>query len=327
MVERLPWHEPVWRQLQARRAAARLPHALLLVGRGGLGKLQFAHRWAAALLCKAPEASGDACGHCRACHLFQAGSHPDYALLQPAEEGKVLKVDQIRQLGEFLGLTAQYGGYKVALLAPADALNLHAANSLLKTLEEPPGNALLMLVTANPARMPATVRSRCQWLRFEPPAAEVALPWLASRCPPGLEPQSLLALAGGAPLAALAAAEPQSWSRRQQLFESYQQVLAGSADPIRAAEGWLQGDLAENLRWLVGWHIDLIRLKMVDEPPRLDNPDLCPALRHWASRMTKRALFERCDAAIRLALLCSTTQANSSLLLEVFFGTGVTAPS
>lgn len=327
MVERLPWHESVWQQLQTRRVAARLPHALLLVGRPGLGKLDFARRWAAALLCKAPEANGDACGRCRTCHLFQVGSHPDYALLQPAEEGKVLKVDQIRQLSEFLSLTAQYGGYKVALLAPADALNLNAANSLLKTLEEPPDNTLLVLVTAHPARVPATVRSRCQWLRFEPPTAEVALPWLASRCPTGIEPQALLALADGAPLAALAAAEPQSWSRRQQLFESYQRILAGSADPIRVAEGWLQGDLTENLRWLVGWHIDLIRLKMVDKPPHLANPDLHPVLQHWASRLTGRALFERCDAAIRLARLCSTTQANPQLLLEVFFGAGVTAHS
>lgn len=320
MDERLPWHEPLWRQLQSRLAADRLPHALLLAGPSGLGKQIFARRLAGALLCTAPEVGGDACGRCRGCRLFQVGSHPDLSVVRPAEDGKVIKVDQIRELRDFLGFTAQYGGYKIALLEPADRLNPNAANSLLKTLEEPPGICLLLLVTAQPARLPATVRSRCQAVRFDPPPTEAVVSWLASRMTGGLEPQTLLDAAGGAPLAALAFADVERWSRRRQLVESYEQVLTGKTDPVRVAESWLRGDLAENLRWLISWHIDQIRLKMNSEPPRLGNPDLRPVLRRWASRLPPHALFERLDSAVRLSVLCSTTQVNAQLLLEAFLG-------
>lgn len=317
--ERLPWHEPVWRQLQARLAAGRLPHALLLVGPQGLGKFSFAQRLAAALLCTARDIDGDACGRCRACLLFQAGSHPDYCVIQPVEEGKAIRVDQIRELSNFLGLTAHAGGYQIALLAPADRLNLNAANSLLKTLEEPAGASVLILVTANPARLPATVRSRCQWVRFDRPPFEVALAWLGSRVSNGVDARVVLEVAGGAPLAALAIADPHCWNRRRQLLESYKRVLTGREDLVRAAGTWVQGDLGESLRWLVSWHLDLIRLKMVFEPPTLANPDLRSILREWAGWQSGCVLFARLDAAIRLSMLCATTQANPQLLLEAFF--------
>jgi len=320
MDERLPWHDEPWRRLSQCRAAGRLPHALLLAGPGGLGKRVLARRLSEALLCADATPDGDTCGRCRGCRLFRAGSHPDFCAVRPAEEGKAIRVDQIRELRDFLGLTAQYGGYKIALLEPADRLNLNAANSLLKTLEEPPGDSLLLLVADQPARLPATVRSRCQVIRFTLPPAEGVLSWLAARTTGGLEPRELLAAAGGAPLAALAFADEDRWSRRRALVESYGRVLDGKADPVREAERWLQGDLAESLRWLIGWHTDLIRLKMASEPPRLGNPDLRATLRCWADRLPPKALFERLDAAIRLHFLCSTTQANAQQSLEAFLG-------
>lgn len=344
MDEALPWHQSLWRQLRQRRAGGRLPHALLLAGPAGLGKGMFARRLAQALLCETPDAEDDACGRCRSCRLFQTGGHPDYRVIQPEEDKKtgesdssagdigearakkkkstVIKIEQIRDLCAFLGLTAQYGGYKIALLEPADRLNINAANSLLKTLEEPPGAAMLLLVTAQPARLPATVRSRCQRIHFEWPSPLVAVPWLAARIKSDVEPETLLQSAGGAPLIALSDADGERWRRRRELVECYDQVLSGRMDPVRAAEAWLQGDLAENLRRLIGWHTDLIRLKMNSDPPYLSHPDLRPVLRRWAERQAPRALFDRLDAATRLYTICTTTQVNAQWLLEVFLSDG-----
>ncbi|MBL8258989.1 MAG: DNA polymerase III subunit delta' [Candidatus Competibacteraceae bacterium] len=318
MDERLPWHAPLWRRLQRHRADGRWPHALLLAGPSGLGKGSFARRLAASWCCARPEADGEACGRCQGCRWFQAGSHPDFSAVRPAEDGKTIKVDQIRELAGFLGLSARCGGCKIALLEPADRLNLNAANSLLKTLEEPPGDSRLLLVAAQPARLPATVRSRCQTLKFAPPPAEDAIAWLSGRIAE-TDARSALEVAGGAPLAALALAEPQRWNRRRQLAENYDRILKGAADPVRAAEAWLQGDVAENLRWLAGWHADLIRLKMGVEPPRLSHPDLKPVLRRWAAPQSARALFERLDAAVRLSASSSTAQISLPLALEAFF--------
>ena len=318
MDEHLPWHQELWQSLQQRRAAGRLPHALLLMGPAGLGKGLFARRLARVLLCEAPNAEGDACGQCRSCRLFLAGSHPDYSVVQPVEDSRIIKVDQVRDLCTFLGYTAQYGGYKIALLEPADRLNVNAANSLLKTLEEPPGAGLLLLVTAQPARLPATVRSRCQRLDFAPPPPTVAGSWLAARAGPDLDSATLLDVAGGAPLTALTYVDGERWQRRRELVECYDQVLAGRLDPIQAAESWARGDQAENLRWLIDWHTDLIRLKMNSTPPHLSNPDLRSVLRRWADLQPLRALFERWDAAVRLYTLCVNTQASTPLLLEAF---------
>lgn len=324
MDDRLPWHQDLWRQIQQRRNVDRMPHALLLAGPAGLGKGLFARRLARAILCETPTAEGDACGQCRSCRLFIAGSHPDYSLVQPAEEGKVIKIDQIRDLCAFLGFTAQYGGYKIALLEPADRLNVNAANSLLKTLEEPAGNSLLLLVTAQPMRLPATVRSRCQRIHFALPATEVVIPWLAAQVKSDVaSPDILLQNAGGAPLTALVYADGERWRRRQQLADCYDQILTNRADPVRAAEDWMQGDPAENLRWLIGWQTDLIRLKMNPDPPRLSNPDLRPMLWRWADRQTPQTLFERLDTAVRLHTLCATTQINAQWMLEVFFSESV----
>lgn len=346
MDDRLPWHQDLWRQIQQRRNADRMPHALLLAGPAGLGKGLFARRLARAILCETPTAEGEGCGQCRSCRLFMAGSHPDYSVTQPEEDqkategeslagdvreagtkkkkSKVIKIEQIRDLCAFLGFTAQYGGYKIALLEPADRLNVNAANSLLKTLEEPAGNSLLLLVTAQPMRLPATVRSRCQRIHFALPATEVVIPWLATQVKSDVaSPDILLQNAGGAPLTALVYADGERWRRRQQLADCYDQVLMNRADPVRAAETWMQGDPAENLRWLIGWQTDLIRLKMNPDPPRLSNPDLRPMLWRWADRQTPQTLFERLDAAVQLHILCTTTQINAQWMLEVFFSESV----
>ncbi len=311
----LPWHAEPWVRVQRMRACGRLPHALLLSGPRGLGKARFAEALAHGLLCERPSGEGLACGACRACRLLAAGSHPDFAQVSPAEDGKVIRVDQIRELSDFLGYTSGFGGRKLVIVSPAERMNVNAANSLLKTLEEPPPRSLLLLVAERAAALPATVRSRCQTLAFAPPPAAAALAWLAPRVGDA-DPAVLLALAGGAPLAALAGAE--GIARRRELFKTLLALAADQADPVRVAEAWLEGALDENLRWLAGWHMDVIRLNMATDPPRLDNPDLRAGLARLAPRLPAAEWQRRLDAVNRLRGLAAT-QVNAQAMLEDFF--------
>src|SRR5690606_14968084 len=174
LAEPLPWHAEAWTRLQAQIRRQALPHALLISGLPGLGKRRLAEQLAAALLCEAGRNELQACGRCRACRPLVQGAHPDLFVVTPEEEGRQVRVDQVRGLIDQLALKSQYGGYRVGLIDPADRMNAAAANALLKTLEEPPPGVVLLLVAARPSLLPATIRSRCQQLTLSPPPAEQA---------------------------------------------------------------------------------------------------------------------------------------------------------
>ena len=138
----LPWQISAWQQLHARMENGTLPHALLVCGAAGTGKAHFAQAFAALALCRHPE-KAHACGHCGSCHQLAAAAHPDYHPVTIPEDKTAILVDQIRELSQTLALTSQHNGRKIGLLTPADAMNANAANSLLKTLEEPSAGTLL----------------------------------------------------------------------------------------------------------------------------------------------------------------------------------------
>lgn len=205
-------HYKVWSGLQGRRQ--RMPHSLLLIGQKGLGKFDLARCFAASLLCESPLADGMACGKCLACNWFAQGNHPDFRLLQPealsedveAEDGKKkpsqqITIDQVRSLDEFFNVGTHRGGLRIVLVNPTEAMNRNAANSLLKTLEEPSPNTLFLMVSSEPMRLLPTIRSRCQVVPVPLPLAKVAARVLADE---GVErAEYWLALAGGAPGLAL----------------------------------------------------------------------------------------------------------------------------
>jgi len=158
----MPWHAEHWARLQARRARDAMPHALLLCGPEGLGKRDFMRRFAEGLLCQHPN-DGEPCGQCRSCLLFAAGTHPDFATLsfglrKDGVQRSEIVVDQIRDLSARLSMSSQFGGWQIVCIDPADAMNAAAANALLKTLEEPSPQTLLMLVADaadHPQSLPA----------------------------------------------------------------------------------------------------------------------------------------------------------------------------
>jgi DNA polymerase-3 subunit delta' len=225
------WNEAVFRSIAAR--TERLPHALLIHGMRGIGKVALAERVAQLLLCEATEPARRPCGTCDGCRWFLAGNHPDLRRLEPEalapqpepgaeEEGDAparrakpsneIKVDQVRALADFLNLRSYRGRLRVALVHPAEDMNESAANALLKGLEEPPAGAVFLLVSHRPMQLLPTIRSRCVNVPVPLPDRDVALAWLAAQ---GVaDAARWLAYAGGAPLRALEyAADADAYTR------------------------------------------------------------------------------------------------------------------
>lgn len=199
----------------------RLPHALLLHGAPGVGKLALAERFAQFLLCEKRGQGAGPCGACEGCRWFLGNNHPDVRYLEPeaiarhvavveeGEEGKAkdakpsiqIKIEQTRALANFVNLVSHRGGRRVAIIHPAEDMNAATANSLLKNLEEPPPGAVFLLVSHRPARLLPTIRSRCVPVPVPLPEPKAAAAWLAAQAV--REPERWLAFAGGAPLRAL----------------------------------------------------------------------------------------------------------------------------
>jgi DNA polymerase-3 subunit delta' len=309
-----PWQQEAWQRVQRARAAGRLPHALLLEGPGGLGKRHFADMLARAVLCSEPRPDGTACGACRSCRLTSAGTHPDLSLMEPEEAGGQIRIDAVRDLAARERLTAQAGGYKVVLFDPADAMNPAAANALLKTLEEPSAWWLMLLITQNPSRLPATIRSRCQRLSFSPPPEDVAMEWLSRRVG-AVDPHLVFGLSGGTPLRALALAEGGLLDARAQMLADLIAVMKGSRDPVAVAEAWNKAGPEQALEWLVGWVLDMTRLKASARPALVFNPDKLETLAEIAHGMSSQTLHRLGARTLETRALLGT-QVNTHLLLE-----------
>ena len=319
MTEILPWQHAIFKHLTGLRDQVQLPHALLFSGLPGTGKQQFAHALAQAVLCQQPVTGGTACGICASCKLFIAGTHPDFSSVTVLEDKKYIAIDQIRLLGEKLSLKSHFQGYKVVVLGPAERMNRSAANSLLKTLEEPAGSTLIMLVTNRPGYLLPTIRSRCQTVAFPRPDDSVALEWLQSTLSAeDLQQHSAreyLDLAQGAPLRARTLAKGKLADKRQFFINQLNELLDGQQDAITAAKPWKKEDVPNNLNWMVSWVSDMLRLKFAPDSPLSYNKDILHILQGLALRTNASDLFKYLDRLSHSARL-SEGQINQQLLLE-----------
>jgi len=273
-----PWFHSVWNAVLAQRD--RSHHALLLHGPAGIGKSDFAAELTRAWLCESPAADGTACGRCAACGWVEHGSHPDLRVLSPAVEetaegaegatrtGKAsaastdIKIDQVRALERFVGVGGHRAGCKVVRIDPADALNVAAANALLKTLEEPGADTRFLLVTHRPDVLPATIRSRCLAVPLPLPAAATAIDWLVAQTgATRTQAAQWLAAAGGAPLRARGFADPATASTHRLVVETLSSLpetsVVRAADALNGIEpsvwvGMLQSWIADLQRCCVG---------------------------------------------------------------------------
>jgi len=314
----LPWQTAQWQQLASRKQQAKLPHAVLFSGPVGLGKHQFAVQFAESLLCHDNNENGTACGKCRACLLLKAGSHPDLKYIEPEEAGKAIKVDQIRALSSFTNLSAQFDhGYKVILIGPAENMNRAAANSLLKTLEEPAENTILILLTSAPQRLLATIRSRCQRLDFIAPEYSIATQWLNEQSVSNAE--QWLEIADGAPLAALNLANNEDesiGSRYESGLDTLEALQARKQDPLSIAADWQKKDGLRTVKWLTSWVMDIIRLAQGGQQAVISCPSQKSRLSNLAKQLDIDGLHAYLPHLYEATRLLGTTQVNQQLLLE-----------
>jgi DNA polymerase-3 subunit delta' len=249
------WFAPACDEVNAAIVAQRLAHGLLIHEDPGAGGMELARWIAQRLNCTS---GGDApCGECQSCTWLANDQHPDVTRLSPEEDSEYIKVEPVRALIADLGLTAHGRGYKVAILSPADALYPNAANSLLKTLEEPPARTVLMLVTHQPSRLLPTLRSRCSKLRLPGPTRAAAAEFLAARR--GAGPwEEALAATGAGPFMLLDADARALADLRADTLRTLRDIGSGNVQPPAVADKWARGELATRLACVESWVTDRI---------------------------------------------------------------------
>lgn len=272
------WQQEIWQKLAHNQAFR--GHALLLKGKKGIGKYDFARYLAKSWLCTTPTAERKACGECLSCGWFEQNGHPNFYqvvpealsinLGEPSEKqeseeksnnsttkknaSQQIGIEQIRRLTEFVYMTGHQNGYKIVLIYPAETMNSAAANALLKKLEEPPENVLFILVTHQAQHLLPTIRSRCQQIAMPVPDVETAVAWLKQHDVG--DPQASLAAAGFAPLSALLFDQGENVAQHEQFIQQISNP--GRFDPLSLAEALQPIDLPVIVNWLQKWCYDLI---------------------------------------------------------------------
>ncbi|OBY89629.1 DNA polymerase III subunit delta' [Pseudomonas sp. AU11447] len=315
MADIYPWQQGLWQQLSSRPRHA---HAYLLHGPAGIGKRALADNLVHFLLCQR-SAGNNACGQCKACQLLAAGTHPDFFLLEPEEPEKPIRVDQVRELVGFVVQTAQLGGRKVVLLEPAEAMNLNAANALLKSLEEPSGDTVLLLISHQPSRLLPTIKSRCVQQACPQPSAEQARAWLAGALP--AEPvetlDELLVLAGGSPLTALRLQGQGVREQRAQVVEGVKKLLKQQVAPGQLAESWNAVPLPLLFDWFCDWSLLILRYQLARDEEGLGLTDMRKVVQYLAEKSTQPKVLAMQDwLLLQRQKVLNKANLNRALLLE-----------
>ena len=290
MAEAYPWQDSLWQQLAGRSQHA---HAYLLHGPMGIGKRALAERLMASLVCQRPEGL-EACGQCKSCLLLKAGSHPDNYILEPEEADKAIKVDQVRDLVSFVVQTAQMGGRKVVLIEPVEAMNHNAANALLKSLEEPSGDTVLLLVSHQPSRLLPTVKSRCVQQACPLPSPAMSLQWLAQALPDCTtdERGELLTLAAGSPLLAVSLQAQGVREQRALVVEGVKKLLKQQQSPTQLAEGWNAIPLLLLFDWFCDWSSLILRYQLTHDEAGLGLADMRKVVQYLAQKSPQGKVLE-----------------------------------
>jgi DNA polymerase-3 subunit delta' len=240
----LSWFSSQWDRFVLQKKSHQIPQAILLSGSQGIGKRQLATDLATYFLCS--DSSEQACGQCKQCRWMSLHHHPDFYSITLEEEKKSISIQQIRDLIARLQNTPQQATHQVAIIQPADSMTNAAMNSLLKTLEEPNGNVVIILVTDKLHRLSATIISRCQLIRLGSPSLKEAQDWLAKQLGDESRATELLALNDHLPFLALENKDHPILPLLQDWDQLNQQVI----DPIQLASKWKDVSLSDIIVFL-----------------------------------------------------------------------------
>ena len=289
----LPWQADLWQSLAGRSQQA---HAYLLHGPAGSGKRALAEHFAAFLLCKSP-LEQQPCGQCSACKLYAADTHPDLARLQPEEEGKGILIASVRELVAKILQTSQQGGRKVIIVEPAEAMTTGSANALLKSLEEPAGSTVFLLISHQFSFLLPTIKSRCVLQVCPLPTEQDSVQWLQQQQPElsTEECQTLLALASGSPLNAQKLFNADVLAIREQVVSGVKQLFKQQSSPSDLAVAWAKMPQELLFDWFCQWAQLILRYKMTEDESQLGLSDMRVVLKHVAPRASLALLLETQD--------------------------------
>ena len=288
-------HTQPKRFIQAALGSGRLAHALLFHGEDRIGKRLTARVLAQAINCEAESRSTppDACGVCRSCHQIEAGSHPDVTMLS-ATSGKG-ETEQIREIESRFIYRPLIGAQKIVILDNADLLRQEAANSLLKTIEEPPPDSLIILITARPASLLPTIRSRCQEVRFAPLAVAQVEEALCRRRGLAKPDAQFLAMLSGGRLGFALEADAKAFRAQQTAFLQLvsPEILKSIGGLLNVCESTIKSEQPEQVfGWVAAWFRDLAIVKIGGNRQRLINQDQAAELDRLAARLSLEKILD-----------------------------------
>ena len=284
--------------LQSAVTHERLAHAYLFHGEEAIGKRLTAIRLAQALNCERPPEpeSLDSCGECRSCQQIDARTHPDFFVIEPDPEQATqqIKIEQVREIEHQIMYRPLIGERKICLIDDADRMTIGAANALLKTLEEPPAHSLFLVISSRPSALPATIRSRCQALRFTTPArTQVEAALILKREISPADARFLAIVSEGRLGEALTADVKDTRARQQELVDLVRpQSLQSIGAILSSAEAMAKADRAQDiLAWLARWIRDLVLIQVEGDRDQILNLDDLSTLEAYARQANTDALL------------------------------------
>lgn len=317
-------HEGPKRKLRTSLANETIGHAYVFSGDEGIGKRLMALRFAQALSCEAPPATGppDSCGYCRACQQIASETYPDLIVIQPEEDkaNPQIKIDQIRDVERHMIYRPLFSSRKICLINDAERLTPGAANAFLKTLEDPPEHSLFILITSRPMKLLATVRSRCLTLRFFPASSSQVEGALAlKQALPGEDAKFLSQVSGNRIGIALQTDIAQTKEHYRQFFElCADESMASTTELLNKAEQLSKAESnAEMVDWLSHGLRDLLLARVGAHQDLLLHQSYLDNIQSLVADIDPDQLFDLCESLYALEQ-APTRNLNGQLVLENF---------